>query len=74
MRDSMQKPLESYCAEVERTADEEGDFESPIILSEVKIHVTRGDKKEQIPVKLTTQLSDFVTLDIMAINSETNLF
>ena len=56
--------VESYCVEVERTADEEGDFESPIIVSIVKIHVNREGKKEQIPVKARTTLADFETLTI----------
>lgn len=65
--------VETYCPAIKRTADEEGDFESPIIVSGIKIHVKRKGKKEQVPVKLITQLSDFETLDIIGTKSETEL-
>ena len=57
--------IESFCAEVERTDDSTGDFESPTIVSNVRIHVTRNKEKKQIPIKVFTELEDFETLSIV---------
>ncbi len=66
--------VESYCTEVERTADEEGDFESPIIVSVVKIHVTKDRKKEVLDLIVHTTLADFETLAIDDSEFNPNVF
>lgn len=56
--------IKQHCAKVEMEQDEEGDFISPLIFSEVVIYTTRGGEKVGIPVAAKTVLSDSEYMEI----------
>ncbi len=56
--------IKNHCIRVETIADEEGDFISPVIQSEVIIHTTRNGEKTEIPVLARTALTDAGYMEI----------
>lgn len=64
----------SYCKEVEKAKDMDGDFESPIIISEIQVFITRNGKKETILVHGDTMLSDYETLGIEGTSFEPEVY
>lgn len=56
--------IKNHCANVENVADEEGDFISPVIHSEVIIYTTRDGEKAEIPISAKTVLTDAEYMEI----------
>jgi hypothetical protein len=56
--------IKNHCARVEIVEDEEGEFESRAIFSEIIIYTTRDAAKTEIHVSATTVLSDMEYMEI----------
>lgn len=56
--------IKNHCSKVETVAGEGGDFNRPVIHSEVIINTTRNGEKTEIPVFVETTLSDYENIEI----------
>lgn len=65
--------ITKHCPRVETIADEEGDFVSPVIVSEIVIYSTRSGEKIEIPVFAKTVLSDSEYMEIEDTSFEPNI-
>lgn len=65
--------IKNHCAKVERVENEEGEFVSLVIHSEVVIYTTRSGEKTEIPVSAKTVLTDSEYMEIEGATFEPNI-